>query len=106
MAADVDTDHVTMVSHAMVDRPPWEQLDLDANDYLVDGTLGYWNNVDGTRQESFAAADVIPGAASKTEDCGATLQNPLDMKVPGNATRKSEIPGTSSQRCRCWWMAM
>ena len=84
VAADVDIDHVAMVGHAMVDRPPWEQFDLDANDYLVDSNLVYWNDVDGPRQRSFATAGVSPAAASKPEEkCGGD-------------------PASSTQNYKCW----
>ena len=50
----------------MVDRPPWEQFDLDTNDYLVDSDPKYWNNVEGPCHRDFPTAGAVPSSTSRT----------------------------------------
>jgi len=72
MTAYADNDHVTSGGYAMVDRPPWEQFDLDANDYLIDSNPKYWNTVEGPSYKDFptagAIAPSIPGSQGKADE--------------------------------------
>ena len=47
MAATTGADHTRNDSHAMVDRPPWEHWDQDANEFLIGDYLKYYNDVEG-----------------------------------------------------------
>ena len=78
MAANVDIDHVSLDGHAMVDRPPWEQLDLDANDHLIDSDHKYWNTVEGPCHKDFPTAGAVPSAPSahQTQDSGREPVHP------------------------------
>ena len=67
VAANIDIDHVSLDGHAMVDRPPWEQFDLDANDYLVDSNPKYWNTVEGPCYKDFPTAGAVPSTTPSSD---------------------------------------
>ena len=72
-AVDFGTDHAKDDSHAMVDRPPWEQFDLDANEFLINDYLRYHKDVEGP-------------TAFKLRHCG---RNPCECCSERNAQRKT-----------------
>ena len=95
MTAYADNDHVTSGGYAMVDRPPWEQFDLDANDYLIDSNPKYWNTVEGPSYKDFptagAIAPSIPGSQGKADE-GTPVLAASSVRKPAKQSPDNVIP--------------
>ena len=94
-AASTDADHVIGEQFAMADIPPWEQFDRDANDYLVNRSSEFWNNVGGPGYDEFPTAGAVPCYAGNSAK--SKMINAGERVSGGNAAHSRASGGNAAR---------